>query len=169
MNTLLSSLRDKIQDIDTALCELLQKREYLVQQIAQYKQDESLHLFAPQQEQLLYSRLVNKGYNYPYIIKEIIAHSRFLQGLICYTLDNNDILFAKLALGFATHVEYVESIPPHFDIFSSLFYIPYSHVQNVENLYTCAIYRISMNNTSYTYHAMTAIPYEIPVEFSICI
>ena len=169
MDTNLSSLRTDIENIDDELYTLLQTRDRCVHEIAQRKRESSTHLFDPVREQMLYTRSLEKGYRYPDILKEILAHSRCIQGVVCYVLNAEDILFAKLALGFATRIEHIYEVSPHYDTLSSIFYLPDTSIEDIDSLYTCAIYHIHNNNTKHVYHAMTAISYESPVEFFIYI
>ena len=169
MNTMISTLRDEIQNIDSTLYALLKRRELCAQELATQKQNASQHLFDPIREQDLSLNAIQKGYDYSYIFKEVFSHSRTFQGLICYVFNERDTLFAKLALGLATHVEVTTSFDLHGNPFSSIFYIPHSYVENLDTLYTYAIYYIHINTAKHIYHAMAKIPYRNPVEFSIYI
>ncbi|MDE7469751.1 MAG: chorismate mutase, partial [Desulfovibrionaceae bacterium] len=142
MNINLSSLRTDIEDIDANLCTLLQTRDSYVHEIAQCKRQSSTHLFDPRREQMLYTLYSEKGYDYPNILKEILAHSRYMQGVLCYVLNAEDILFAKLALGFATKVEHIHEVSSHYDALASIFYLPHTSIENINNLYPCATYYI---------------------------
>lgn len=165
MQTTLLSLREHIEDIDSSLHTLLEQRDCYVRDIAHVKKNSSMHLFDPQRESMLYAQYTKE---YIPIIKEVIAHSRTLQGLVCYVIRHEDILYAKLALGCASRVELCPSYSSsQHNPLTTLFYVPQDYVETMHGLYSQAMYSIISSHTCAYYHAMTIYPQDTPIEFSV--
>ena len=100
----IKSLRDNLQDLDSEIIRLLNKRADVCLDIGRLKNDQGLEVYDPSQEARVYNRLrdINQGplpsHHLRNIFREIISTSRALQAPVTVSFLGPEASFSHLAV-----------------------------------------------------------------------